>query len=111
MWNKVKSPDSKRTTNSFTRRHARKVNGTEGKTPQEGKNLNNFKARVSNPKEISLRRGLLLKPTNPRGMLVGSPKERVSIVMKWGITPKIAPNPNRGMGFLGNCPYRQPSLR
>jgi len=31
-------------------------------------------------------------------MLAGSPKERVSIATKWGITPKIAPNPNRGMG-------------
>jgi hypothetical protein len=100
MWDRVKSSDSKRTTNSFTRRHARKVNGTEGKTPQEGKNLNNFKAWVSNPKELLSRRGLLLKPTNPRGMLVGSQKECVSITMKWGITPKIAPNPNRGMGVI-----------
>jgi hypothetical protein len=30
-------------------------------------------------------------------MIVGSPKECVSIVMKWGITPKIAPNPNQGI--------------
>jgi hypothetical protein len=33
-------------------------------------------------------------------MLVGSPKEHASNVMKWGITPKIAPNPNRGMGVI-----------
>jgi hypothetical protein len=33
-------------------------------------------------------------------MLVGSAKERVSIVMKWGIIPKIAPNPNWGIGAL-----------
>jgi hypothetical protein len=33
-------------------------------------------------------------------MLVGSPMECVSIAMKWGITPKFAPNPNQGMGFL-----------
>jgi hypothetical protein len=33
-------------------------------------------------------------------MLVGSPKEHVSIVMKWDIIPKIAPNPNWGMGVL-----------
>jgi hypothetical protein len=33
-------------------------------------------------------------------MLVGGPKERVSIAMKWGITPKIAPNPNQGMEVL-----------
>jgi hypothetical protein len=31
-------------------------------------------------------------------MLARSPKERVSIAMKWDITPKIAPNPNRAMG-------------
>jgi hypothetical protein len=44
------------------------------------------------------RRGLLLKWANIRGMLVGSPKERVLIVRKCGIIPKIAPNPNQGMG-------------
>jgi hypothetical protein len=33
-------------------------------------------------------------------MLVGSPKECVLIAMKWGIIPKIAPNPNRGMGVV-----------
>jgi hypothetical protein len=33
-------------------------------------------------------------------MLVGSPKEHVSIAMKWGITSKIASNPNPGMGVL-----------
>jgi hypothetical protein len=53
MWDGVKSPGSKRKTNSFTRRHARKVNGIEGKTSQEGKSPNNFKARVSNLKEVS----------------------------------------------------------
>jgi hypothetical protein len=44
--------------------------------------------------------GLLLKQANLKGMLVGNPKEHASIVMKWGITPKIAPNPNWGMGAL-----------
>ncbi len=77
-----------------------KGNGTEGKTPQKGKSPNDSKARVSNPKEISLKRGLLSKRANPRGMPMGNPKERVSITMKWGITPKIAPNPNLGMGVL-----------
>jgi hypothetical protein len=38
-----------------------KRNGTGDKKLQKGKNLNNFKARVSNPKEISSRKGLLLK--------------------------------------------------
>jgi hypothetical protein len=46
------------------------------------------------------RRGLLSKGANLREMLVGNPKERVSIVMKWDITPRITPNPNRGMGLL-----------
>jgi hypothetical protein len=49
-----------------------KVNGTKGKIFQKGKNPNNFKAQVSNPKESSSRRGFHLKGTNPRGMLVGS---------------------------------------
>jgi hypothetical protein len=52
------------------------------------------------PKKILLRKGLFKKGAYPRGMLVGSLKEHVSIVMKWDITLKIAPNPNRGMGAL-----------
>jgi hypothetical protein len=74
-----------------------KGNGPKGKIPQKGKNPNNFKVRVSNPKEILSRKGFLLKRTNPRGMLVGNSKEHVSIAMMWGIT---APNPNKGMGVL-----------
>ncbi len=71
-----------------------KGNGNEGKISQKGKSPNNFKARVLNLKEISSRKGLFKKGTNPRGMLVGSPKEHVSTAIKWGITAKIAPNPN-----------------
>jgi hypothetical protein len=100
MWDGVKSLDSKRIASSLIRRHAMKGNGTEAKTPRRGKNPNNSKAWVSNLKEISSKRGLLSKRTNPREMLVGNPKERVSIPMKWGITPKIVPNPNRGIGVL-----------
>jgi len=33
-------------------------------------------------------------------MIAGSPKEHVSITMKWDIIPKIAPNPNWTMGVL-----------
>ncbi len=77
-----------------------KGNGIEAKTPQRGRSLNNSKARVLNPREILSRRGLLSKRANPREMLVGDPREYASIVMKWGITPRIAPNPNRGMGLL-----------
>jgi hypothetical protein len=77
-----------------------KGNGTEGKTPQRGKSPNNSKARGSSPKEILLRRGFLLKRANPKVMLVGSPKEHASNATKWGIIPKIAPNPNRGVRTL-----------
>jgi hypothetical protein len=66
----------------------------------KGKSPNNSKARVLNPKEILSRKGLLSKGANPKEMLVGNPKECVSIVMKWGIIPRIAPNPNRGVGLL-----------
>jgi len=100
MWDRVKSSGSRRITNFFTRRRAMKGNRVKGKIPPKGKGPNNFKARVSNSKEISSRKGFLLKGANPRGMLVRSPKEHVSTAMKWGIIPKIDPNPNEGMGVL-----------
>jgi hypothetical protein len=100
MWDEAKNPGSRRTTSSFIRNRAMKGNGTEGKTPQKEKNPNNSKAQGSNSKETLLKKGLLLKRVNPKGMLVGSPKEHVSTLTKWGITPKIAPSPNRGMGAL-----------
>jgi hypothetical protein len=65
---------SRKITSSFTRRHTMEGNGTKGKTPQRGKGLSNSKALVSNPKEISSRRGPLLKRANPKGMPVGNPK-------------------------------------
>jgi hypothetical protein len=55
----MKSPSSRRRINSFTRKHAMKRNGTNGKTFQKGKNSNNSKVQVSNPKEILSRRGFL----------------------------------------------------
>jgi hypothetical protein len=71
----------------------------QGQDTSKGeKHKQKSKARVSNPKEISLKRGLFKKRANLKGMLVGSPKKCVSIAMKWSITPKIAPNPNWGMG-------------
>ncbi len=100
MWDGVKNPGSRTTTSSFTRSCATRGNGTEGKTTQERKSLNNSKARGSNPKEILWRKGLLSNRANKREMLVENPKEHASTVMKWGIIPKIAPNPNRGMGAL-----------
>jgi len=44
MWDGAKKLGSRRTTNSLTRRHAMKGNGTKGKTLQKGKSLNKFKA-------------------------------------------------------------------
>jgi hypothetical protein len=79
MWDGVRSPDSKGITSSLTRRHTIKGNGTEAKTSPRGKSPNNSKVRVSNPKEILSRRGLFSKGANPRGMLVGNPKERVQL--------------------------------
>jgi len=73
------SPDSKRITSSLIKKHAMKGNGTKAKTPQRGKSPNNSKVRVSNPKEILSRRGLLSKRANPREMPVENPKEHVSI--------------------------------
>jgi hypothetical protein len=61
MWDRVKNPGLGKRTNSLTRRHAMKGIGTEGKTSQKGKNLNNFKVRVSKPKKISSKRGISLK--------------------------------------------------
>jgi hypothetical protein len=58
-----------------------------------------FQSSGFKPKGNFIKKGALFKVSQPKGMLVGSPKERVSIAMKWGIIPKIAPNPNQGMGF------------
>jgi hypothetical protein len=67
MWDRVKSSDSRRITHSFTRRCTMKGNGVKGKIPPKGKGPNNFKARVSNPKEISSRERFLSKGANPKG--------------------------------------------
>jgi hypothetical protein len=65
--------------------------------PQKGKSPNIFKAWGSNPKATLSKKGFLSKGANPKGMSMGSPTGHVSIATKWGITPKIAPNLNRGM--------------
>jgi hypothetical protein len=100
MWDRVKNPGSKRTTSSFIRSHIMKGNGTKGKTLWKGESPNSSKARGSSSKETLLRKGLLLNRANPKGMLVGSPREHASTITKWGITPNFAPSPNRGMGAL-----------
>jgi len=58
MWDKVKSLGSRRRTNSIIKRHAMKRNGTVGNRFQKGKNANNFKVQVPNPKVIFSRQGL-----------------------------------------------------
>ncbi len=57
-----------------------------------------FQGSGFKPKKTFVKNWVLFMRANPRGMLVGSPNEHVSIVMKCGITPKIASNPNRGVG-------------
>jgi len=52
------------------------------------------------PKGNFIKKGAPLKGSQPKGMLTGSPKEHVSIAMKWDITPNIAPSPNLAMGVL-----------
>jgi hypothetical protein len=52
MWDGVKNPGSRGTTSSFTRSHAMKENGTEGKGAQGRKSPNNTKVWGSSPKEI-----------------------------------------------------------
>jgi hypothetical protein len=65
---------------------------------KSGKFPNIFKVRGSNPKATPSRKRSLSKGADLRGMPMGSPKRRVSIAMKLGITPKIAPNLNWGVG-------------
>ncbi len=49
---RVKNPGLRRTTSSFTRSHAMKVNGTKDKEAQRKKSPNTSKARGSSPREI-----------------------------------------------------------
>ncbi len=100
MWDGVKNLGLRRTTSSFIKNHAMKVNGTRGKEAQERKNLNNSEARGSSPREILWRKGFPSKGTNLREMLLGSLKEHASTATKGGITPKIVPSPKWGMEAL-----------
>jgi len=100
MWDGVKNPGSRRTTSSFTRSHAMRENGTEGKEAHGRKSLNRSKVRGSSPREILQRKGPPSKGANPREMLVGSLREHVSTPTKWGINPKIIPRPEWGIEAL-----------
>jgi hypothetical protein len=66
----------------------------------KSRNIQTISSLGFQTKEISSRKGFFKKGANQREMLMGSPKEHVSIAMKWDITPKIAPNPNQGMGVI-----------
>jgi hypothetical protein len=88
--------------NNLTRRHAMKGNGTEGKTLRKGKNLNNFKVWVSNPNEISSRRGLLkrapFKAGPPKGDASEKPKGVCFNCNEFGHYSKDCSKPKLGNG-------------
>jgi hypothetical protein len=71
-----------------------------GENTSKGEKPKQFQGSGFKPKGNFVKKGVPIKGANPRGMLVGNPKERASIAMKWDITSKIAPNPNQGMGVL-----------
>jgi hypothetical protein len=96
MWDEARNIGSRKTS-SFTRRHAMKWNGTEGKKPLKGKKPKQFQGPNFKPKGNFVKKGVPFKVGPLKGDASGSPKEHVSIVKKWGVTPKIAPNPSRGM--------------
>jgi len=100
MWGGVKNLGSRRTTSSFTRSQGMMENGIVGKEAQQRINPNNSKAWGLNPRGTLWRRGLLSKGANPRETLGWNPKQRASIVTRWGITPRIIPSPKWGMGVL-----------
>jgi hypothetical protein len=52
------------------------------------------------PKGSFVKKGAPSKGSQPREILEQNPREHVSIATKWGITPKIAPSPNRVLGAL-----------
>jgi hypothetical protein len=68
----------------------------QGKIPQKEKNLNNLKARVSNPKEILLRRGP--KGSQPKGDASAKPKGVCFNCNEMGHYSKDFPKPKLGNG-------------
>jgi hypothetical protein len=76
------------------------VNGTKGKTPQEGKSPNNFKAQVSNLKEVLSKRGSLLKTNQPKGDASGKPKGMCFNCNEMGHYSKDCPKPKSVNGVL-----------
>lgn len=83
MWDRVKSPGSRRRTNSLTIRHAMKGNGIEGKTILNGKSPNNFKVRVSSP--------IFFYSTNKRKMYWANCKNGPNEVI-WRLSTSLIPS-------------------
>jgi len=93
-------PEFKRD-NKFPHKKARhEGEWNRGQDTSKGEKPKQFQGSGFKPKGDFVKKGLLSKGANPREMLVGNLGEHVSIVMKWAIIPRIAPNSNWGMGLL-----------
>jgi hypothetical protein len=75
-----------------------------GQDTSKGEKPKQFQGSGFKPKENFVKKGAPFKGANPREMLVGNLRDHVSIIMKWAITPRIAPNPNWKMGLLRGFP-------
>jgi len=71
-----------------------------GQNTSKGEKPKQFQGSGFKPKGNFTKKRAPFKASQPKGDASGDPREYASIVMKWGITPRIAPNPNRGMGLL-----------
>ncbi len=65
----------------------------QGQDTSKGEKPKQFQGLGFKPEGNFIKKGVPFKWAH-RGMLVGSPKECVSIAMKWDITPQIASDPN-----------------
>jgi hypothetical protein len=81
--------------NKFPHKKARhEGEWNRGQDTSKGEKPKQFQGSGFKPKGDFVKKGLLSKGANPREMLVGNLREHVSIVMKWAIIPRIAPNSN-----------------
>jgi hypothetical protein len=81
--------------NKFLHKKARhEVEWNQRQDTSKGEKPKQFQGSNIKPKGNFIKKVVPFKVGPPKGMLVGSPKEHVSTVIKWGITPKIAPNPS-----------------